>query len=314
MQLQQLANAADVADVCLDVVLRHGRPPQDRIYACAGALKGLAVGVDGRLLGGWGGSGVGYDWPKNERGIHVDKHDNVWLAGNDKDDQILKFTQDGRFVLQIGKAETPGGPNSTTRRGRPAHRVTDDDANELYVANGYGSRRIIVFDATTGAYKRLGCLRRKTRRPMTSYLRTSRWPGTNCQSRFPIPCTASGFRATELVYVCDRANDRIQIFKKDGSFVKEFQLEPQTLQNGSVWDLVLSEDRQQRYIFVADGADMQVVTIDRQTGGKLGSFGRPGDMADNFKWVHNIAINSRGTIYTAEVGDGRRVQKFRRTN
>ena len=101
------------------------------------------------------------------------------------------------------------------------------------------------------------------------------------------------------------------MFKKDGTFVKEFQVEPQTLQNGSLWDLVLSEDRAQRYIFVTDGANMQVPTIDRQTDLKLGTFGRPGHMAGNFKWVHNMAIDSKGTIYTAEVGDGRRVQKFK---
>ena len=113
-----------------------------------------------------------------------------------------------------------------------------------------------------------------------------------------------------LVYVCDRANDRIQVFKKDGSFVKEFQVEPQTLQNGSVWDLVLSEDKAQKFIHVADGANMQVYSLDRQTGKKLGAFGRPGRMAGEFKWVHNMAIDSKGNIYTAEVGTGRRAQKF----
>lgn len=114
--------------------------------------------------------------------------------------------------------------------------------------------------------------------------------------------------------MCDRVNARIQIFEKDGTFVKEFQIEPQTLQTGSVWDLVLSEDSAQRYIFIADGANMQVLTIDRQSGERIGSFGRPGHMAGNFKWVHNLAIDSKGTIYTAEVGDGRRVQKFKREN
>ena len=94
--------------------------------------------------------------------------------------------------------------------------------------------------------------------------------------------------------MCDRVNDRIQIFEKDGTFVKEFQIEPQTRQNGSVWDLVLSEDSAQRYIFIADGANMQVLTIDRQSGERLSSFGRPGHMAGNFKWVHNLAIDSKG--------------------
>jgi hypothetical protein len=287
-------------------------PPETR--CCRPAPAVLQFSADGRLLRSWGGPGVGYDWPKSEHGIHVDKHDNVWLAGNDKEDQILKFTLDGRFVLQIGKADTPSSSNSTTRLGRPAHMVTDDDANELYVADGYGNRRIVVFDATTGGYKRhWGAY--GTKAPTDDQLPPYQPVARNELSKsFSNPVHCVRLSRDGLVYVCDRANDRIQIFKKDGSFVKEFQVEPQTLQNGSVWDLVLSEDRPQRYIFIADGADMQVVTIDRQTGQKLGSFGRPGHMAGNFKWVHNIAIDSRGTIYTAEVGDGRRVQKFRRTN
>ncbi len=112
--------------------------------------------------------------------------------------------------------------------------------------------------------------------------------------------------------MCDRTNDCIQIFKTDGTFVKEFQVEPQTLQNGAVWDLVLSEVKAQRYIFVADGANMQIYALDRQTGAKLGAFGRPGRMAGAFKWVHNLAIDSKGNVSTAEVGTGRRAQKCNR--
>ena len=116
-----------------------------------------------------------------------------------------------------------------------------------------------------------------------------------------------------LVYMCDRANNRIQVFQKDGTFVKEFQLEPQTLQNGSVWDLVLSDDAAQRYIFVADGANMADQHPRSPDGKRLACFGRPGRMAGEFKWIHNMAIDSKGNLYTAEVGFGRRVQKFKRT-
>ena len=115
-----------------------------------------------------------------------------------------------------------------------------------------------------------------------------------------------------LVYVCDRANDRIQVFRKDGSFVKEFRVEPKTLQNGSVWDLVLSTDPQQRFIFMADGANNQIVTLLRDTGEVVTSWGRGGRTAAQFKWVHGIAVDSKGKLYTAEVGYGRRAQKFSR--
>jgi hypothetical protein len=110
----------------------------------------------------------------------------------------------------------------------------------------------------------------------------------------------------------DRANDRIQVFRKDGNFVKEFRIEPETMQNGSVWDLVLSEDSAQKYIFIADGANGQIITINRQDGKVLTQWGRHGRQVGQFKWVHNIAIDSKGNIYTAEVGFGRRAQKFRR--
>jgi DNA-binding beta-propeller fold protein YncE len=288
-------------------------PPETR--CCKPAPAVLQFAPDGKLLKSWGGPGQGYDWPKQEHGIHIDKDGNVWLAGNDKDDhQILKFAPDGKFLQQIGKAGSTGGSNSTTQLGRPAHMVTDDAAGELYVADGYGNRRIIVFDTKSGAYKRhWGAYGAKelTDDKLPVYKPVA---VTELSKSFNTPVHCVRLSRDGLVYVCDRVHDRIQVFKKDGTFVKEFQVEPQTLQNGSVWDLVLSEDKAQRYIFVADGANMQVLTIDRQTGEKLGSFGRPGHMAGNFKWVHNMAIDSKGTIYTAEVGDGRRVQKFKRAN
>jgi sugar lactone lactonase YvrE len=114
--------------------------------------------------------------------------------------------------------------------------------------------------------------------------------------------------------VCDRANNRIQVFQKDGKFVKEFQVDKSTLQNGSVWDLVLSEDKDQKFIFVADGANGQITALVRGSGEQLNQWGRHGRQPGQFKWVHNMAIDSKGNLYTAEVGFGRRVQKFKRVN
>ena len=193
--------------------------------------------------------------------------------------------------------------------------VTDDAAGELYVADGYGNRRVIVFDAKTGAYKRhWGAY--GTKEPTDDKLPAYKPVAvTELSKSFANPVHCVRLSRDGLVYVCDRANDRIQVFKKDGTFVKEFQVEPQTLQNGSVWDLVLSEDAR---------AALHLRRRRRQHAGRAPSiarparssrsFGRPGRMAGNFKWVHNMAIDSKGTIYTAEVGDGRRVQKFKRQN
>ena len=183
----------------------------------------------------------GYDWPKSEHGIHVDREGNVWLAGNSQEDhQILKFSPDGKFLQQIGKPGAPGGSNGQTQLGSPAHMITDDAANELYVADGYQNRRIIVFDTKNGAYKRHWGAYGKAP-PPDDKLPPYRPDAAPSQS-FGNPVHCVRLANDGLVYVCDRANDRIQVFRKDGTFVKEFPVEPATLQNGSVWDLVLSTD------------------------------------------------------------------------
>jgi DNA-binding beta-propeller fold protein YncE len=285
-------------------------PPASR--CCHPAPPVMEFDTDGNLLRHWGGPGEGYDWPKNEHGIFVDDDGNVWLAGNDPaDHQILKFTPDGKFLQQIGKADSTGGSNSTTQLGRPAHMIVDEAAGELYVADGYLNRRIIVFDAKTGAYKRhWGAYgHRPSDEKMPPYD-----PAAAPSPQFSNPVHCVRLSHDGLVYVCDRANDRIQVFRKDGTFVKEFRIEPQTLANGSVWDLVLSNDPEQRYIFVVDGANEQVVVIARENGEVLSKFGQGGGMAGQFKWVHNVAVDSKGNLYTAEVGWGRRTQKFKRLN
>ena len=283
-------------------------PPATR--CCKPAPPVMEFDADGNLLRHWGGPGAGYEWPKNEHGIFIDNDGNVWLAGNDNaDHQILKFTPDGKFLQQIGKAGSTGGSNSTTQLGRPAHMVIDEPAGELYVADGYLNRRVIVFDARTGAYKRHWGAYGNT--PSDEKLPAYR-ADAPLSRQFANPVHCVRISADGLVYVCDRANDRIQVFRKDGAFVKEFRVEPQTLANGSVWDLVLSTDPQQRYIFIVDGANNQVVVLAREDGKVLSSFGQSGRMAGQFKWVHNVAIDSKGNLYTAEVGFGRRVQKFNR--
>jgi DNA-binding beta-propeller fold protein YncE len=283
-------------------------PPATK--CCKAAPAVLAFDADGNLKRAWGGPGEGYDWPKSEHGIHIDRDGNVWLAGNNKEDhQVLKFSPEGKFLQQIGKPGTPGGSTSTTGLGSPAHLVTDDAANELFVADGYQNRRIIVFDTKTGAYKRHWGAYGKA--PGADDKLPPYRPDAPLSQTFGNPVHCVRLANDGLVYVCDRVNDRIQVFRRDGTFVKEFRVEPETLQNGSVWDLVLSNDPQQRFIFIADGANGQIHTISREDGKMLTQWGRHGRQAGQFKWIHNIAIDQKGNLYTAEVGFGRRAQKFR---
>jgi DNA-binding beta-propeller fold protein YncE len=283
-------------------------PPATK--CCKPAPAVLKFDAEGTLMASWDGAGQGYDWPKSEHGIFVDQAGNVWLAGNDKDDhQILKFSPDGRFLMQIGKPASTGGSNSHSQLGRPAHMVLDEAANELYVADGYQNRRIIVFDAGNGAFKRHWGAYGKPPPPDDKLPAYD--PNAPLSQSFGNPVHCVRLSNDGLVYVCDRANDRIQVFRKDGTFVNEFRVAPQTRQNGSVWDLVLSGDPQQRFIFVADGANGQIITVARADGKVLGEWGRSGRQAGQFKWVHNIGIDSKGNLYTAEVGAGRRVQKFK---
>jgi DNA-binding beta-propeller fold protein YncE len=282
-------------------------PP--RAKCCTPAPPVLVFDAEGNLVRSWGGPGAGYDWPQNEHGIYVDPSGYVWVGGNGlKDQHVLKFTNEGRFLLQIGKPGVSGGSNATDQLGRPASMEVDPKANELYIADGYGNKRVIVFDATTGRYKRhWGAY---GRRPDDAKMPTH--DTESPQFANPVHCVRLAF--DELVYVCDRTNNRIQVFRKDGTFVRQYAIEPQTRINGSVHDMILSTDLAQSYLFVGDGSNSEVHIIHRPTGQKLWSFGRMGRLAGEFYGLHNLAIDAGGNLYTGEVRTGKRVQKFVRVS
>ena len=285
-------------------------PPQS--ICCAPAPPVLEFDAAGSLLRSWGGPGVGYDWPQNEHGIHVDAKGFVWITGNgDNDGQVLKFTRDGKFVMQIGKVGPQTGNADLTRLGQAAGVEVDADANEVYVADGYYNRRVIVFDSETGAYKRhwgaYGKPPSDAEKP--NVRRTA--PPTGAQlTQFGNPVHCARVARDGLVYVCDRLNNRVQVFQKDGRFVKEFSVLPDTSGNGSVWDIVLSRDPEQRWLLLADGRNNRVSVLSRETGEVQSTFGRPGRYAGEFHWVHDLAIDSQGNLYAGEVDTGKRVQKF----
>jgi DNA-binding beta-propeller fold protein YncE len=258
----------------------------------------LEFDAEGNLVGAWGGPGPGYEWPATEHGIHVDHQNNVWIAGNGpKDGQVLKFTRDGKFLMRIGEPGVVGDDADTRRLNKPSNVAVDRDTNEIFIADGYGNHRVIVFDAQTGAYKR-------------HWGANGRPPGDASVKQFGNPVHCIRIARDGLVYVCDRVNNRIQVFRKDGTFVKEFVIAPQTRGGGSTWDADLSPERLQTYLYNADGENNHVWTLLRESGRILSRFGRSGRSAGQFHRVHNMAVDSKGNIYTTEVDNGKRAQKF----
>ena len=281
------------------------KPPQG--VCCSVAPPVLEFDPAGNLVGHWGGPGAGYEWPQSNHGITVDHNGNVWLGGNgDNDTQILKFTKAGRFLLQVGKQGVHGGSNDLENFWRAAKIFADPAANEIYVADGYGNRRVIVLDADSGRYKRhWGAYGgRPDDAPVPVYDPAApplkQFNNVHCAS-----VSADGF-----VYVCDRTNDRIQVFKKDGTFVNEVFFEKATLRSGSVWDIVFSRDPKQTYLYVANGVNETVTVMLRSTLEVLTAFGDGGRQPGQFFGVHNLDTDSKGNLYTTESYTGARVQRF----
>ena len=279
---------------------------------CIPAPPVLKFDADGNLLDSWGDQngypGEGYEWPSSEHGIFVDHLGYVWLAGNGPDDhQVLKFSGDGTFVMQIGQAGRTEGSNSTEFLGRPADMEVDPATNELFIADGYLNKRIIVFNAETGEYLRhWGAYGNEPSDEDTGPF----VPGSEPIQQFRTPVHAVRIATDGMVYVADRVNNRIQVFEKDGTYVSEMIVEGNSLGNGSTWDLELSPDREQADLYNADGQNQRIHIINRAAMEIEGYFGRRGRNAGQFHWVHNVVVDSDGNFYTAEVNQGRRAQKF----
>ncbi len=289
---------------------------------CIPAPPILEFDPEGNLVGHWGGpSETGeYEWPVSNHGIVIDHMDNLWIGGNGGPDaHILKFARNGTFLLQIGRSGARrggddygrpvfrGGSNDPENFGRVAKIAIDAEANEAYLADGYLNKRIVVIDMDTGEFKRYwGAYGNEPKDgPLGRYSPDD--PPAQ-QFRGPVHCAQPSNDG--LLYVCDRAADRIQVFRKDGTFVNEVFIAPQTLAQGSTWDIAFSKDPEQKYIYLADGQNMKVYIIERETMEILTSFGDGGRQPGQFFAVHSIATDSKGNIYTTETYEGKRVQKF----
>ena len=281
-------------------------PPQSE--CCLPAPPVLEFDAEGNMVRSWGGPGQGYEWPESNHGITPDAKGNLWIGGNGGNDgHILKFTKDGKFVKQFGFAYASAGSNDMWAFNKVAKISLDEGANEAYVADGYGNHRVAVIDMDTGKIKRYwGAYANK---PDDTNLGNYN-PDAPVAKQFRTPVHCAVPSKDGLVYVCDRPNDRIQVFTKEGKFQKEVFVAKRTLGDGAVWDIAFSKDPQQKYIYLADGRNMKIHIIERLPLQELTSFGDGGRQPGQFYGVHSIATDSKGNIYTTETYEGKRLQKF----
>ena len=275
---------------------------------CTSAPPILEFDQEGNLINSWGGPGTGFSWPESNHGISIDDKDNVWIGGNGTgDSHILKFTHEGKFLREIGIPGRATNSNSTDAFGKVAKISFDIKANEAFIADGYGNKRVAVIDMTSGVIKRFwGAYGNKPEDASLGPYKPDAPPVQ--QFRNPVHCAEPSNDG--LVYVCDRPNDRIQVFSKDGKFVKEKRIATRTIGDGSVWDIAFSKDAAQKFMFLADGKNEKIYVIDRASLEVLTSFGDAGRQPGQFFAVHSIATDSKGNIFTTETYEGKRIQKF----
>jgi DNA-binding beta-propeller fold protein YncE len=301
---------------------------------CTPSQAVLEFAPDGRKVREWGGADQGYPWPVRPHGIAVDPEGNLWIGGGvappapaggrggrggrgaaapagpppspTYDTHILKFSRDGSHLMTIGQSGGTPSSASPDMFGGAAGFAFDADANEVFVADGYANHRVVVLEMTTGAFKR-------------SWGAYGNEPSDSPHGPFdPNAPPAQQFRSVtcvelsndDLLYVCDRGNNRIQVFETDGTFVSEVVISPATLGNGSASDVAFSADDDQRFLYVADGMNERVHIYHRETLAFRTSFGVGGRYPSHFRELGGVAVDAQGNLYTAENGQGRRVQKF----
>lgn len=278
---------------------------------CVAAPPVLEFDPEGNLVRAWGGpvDGAPYVWPASNHGIAIDSKDNVWIGGNGGgDSHVLKFTRDGRYLMTVGIPghRTPDS-NSRERFGQVAKITFDEEANEAYLADGYLNRRVAVVDMDTGELKRYwGAYGNVPSDENPGPYDPDAPPAQ--QFRTPVHCADPSVDG--LIYVCDRQSNRIQVFQKDGTFVKEAFYFPRTLGDGSTFDVAFSHDPEQTYMYIADGKNQRIMVVDRRSLELLTTFGTGGRQPGAFHAVHSIATDSQGNLYTTETYEGRRIQKF----
>ena len=284
-------------------------PPSAK--CCVAAPPVLEFDGEGKLLRSWGGPNHVPDWFDSEHGIFVDDEDNVWLLGaGAHDGQVLKFTMDGKLLLRIGRKGEFGAADDPAMLGMPTDMVVDTRRRELFVSDGYRNHRVIVFDADTGAFKRQWTAFGKKVDP--AYFTERDDPDFSAQKddgeRFTtVHCV------TEIggeIYVCDRGNDRIQVFSPEGRYIREIRYNVNMADTiGSAWDAAPVPGHPDR-IIVLDGINSEFAVLDTKSGQVISSYLAKGRYAGQMHWPHQLAVDQQGRLYIAEVGGAQRIQRF----
>ena len=308
-------------------------PP--RAECCVLGPEVLEFDTDGNVLKSWGGPDYVPGWPGRLQTLGVDGAGNVWMSGTMPGDGIVKFSSDGKLLWDFGHR----GPKAPADQVKQNNQQTDifppgigsfdfdNDAREIYITDGFLNKRVLVYDMDNGAFKRgwggHGIpLSKIDNNPTPNYDISGPPPD---QEQFAPALHCVHLSKDGLVYVCERGSDRIQVFTKEGKFVTSFFVHPSTQARGpncggpwglkdppcgTVYHLALSTDPEQKYIFVADGTNNMVWILNRKDGSPAGSFGGSGRYAGQLHWIDAVAVDSKGNVYTGEVEDGKRIQKF----
>lgn len=299
----------------------------------------VELDANGKFVQAWGGEGAGYDWPDAEHNVFVDYKDNVWISGSSpsgqsktkrSDDMVIKFTNNGKFLMQIGGRSVSKGSTDPKSVNKPGDLFVSPKTNELYVADGYGNRRVVVFDADTGAFKRMwGAFGRPPvddensggPGPSGGHGGTADTAEGGARRRvldtegegsptFASPVHGVMVSNDDIVYVVDRSNRRVQLFTPQGEYLKQMFINRAGPAAGSASGLAFSPDKEQRFLYISDYGNSRVVVVDRKKLKVLYQFGKRGAAPGDFQGIHHIAVDSKGNLYAAEVAPGARAQKF----
>ena len=316
-QFGQVASVSIDADDNVWILQRPGTLAPDERPRAAPPL--LQFDSAGNFVQAWGGPGTGYEWPSTEHGVYVDPKGFVWVGGSGpKDNQVLKFTRNGKFVMQIGRAGQSKGNADTENLNQPADTFVYAKTNELFVADGYGNRRVIVFDADSGKFKRMwGAFGNVPTDAAPNPANADADP--NGAPQFVQPVHAARVSNDGLVYVSDRGGKRIQVFTIDGKFINQVFVgrdcqAPECGNGQTAASTAFSTDAEQRFLYVGNRSQAKVMVFERKTLDLLGSFGQWGSAPGDFGTLHHMNADSKGNLYVTEVTplkpENRRVQKF----
>ena len=275
---------------------------------CLPAPVVIEFDANGNVVQGWGDPSTQdvSEFPRNAHGLFIDHEDNVWI-GTFRHHRVMKFTRSGQLLMTIGEYDNNRGSNDTNFLGGPAGIWVDPEDNEVFIADGYRNRRVVVYDGDTGDYLRHWGAYGEV--PDDSYSYAQEGPEGSPPRQFS---TVHGVVGANdgLIYVADRRGNRIQVFQQNGEFVMEKIIAPETLASGSAFVIALSPDDNQEWLYLADGTNHKVWILHREDLEIVGQFGRGGRQVGQFLRPHGMGIDSHGNLYVGEASTGRRVQKF----